>query len=326
MHIKLTSINGTIIYEDNNDHFENGVLRLLSLDKDSFKKWIELSELSNGKNLIESLAKGFANLKKYNKSINIWYDFIAENECFGINKNICGDIAFLMKKDGDKYIREFNPPIYEKEYFEGNKFISGGYEKYLKQSVWRLEKATRQVNEISHITKLNKANVLDIGSGYGYFRKALDNAGYIHEGIEVSSFAINMTKKLYNFDTYLGTISDYNKKHQNKFDIITMWDIIEHICDYEKFLLDVYFALKQDGFAIIKTPNIICPEIEIFGPYYHLVYISNDGLLNIAKKIGFKPYLSTSVSHLLSGFFSSSKINEWEKSLQGADLIIYLKK
>ena len=39
------------------------------------------------------------------------------------------------------------------------------------------------------LTGLTQGRVLDIGSGYGFFRVALRDAGYEQEGLEVSAFA-----------------------------------------------------------------------------------------------------------------------------------------
>jgi 2-polyprenyl-3-methyl-5-hydroxy-6-metoxy-1,4-benzoquinol methylase len=335
MSIIIQSPNKKITYTDTEAHFENGVLRLLSLERKDFDKWLELSEQSGELQLLPALAKGFEKLrpiKLHHPNKNIWYSAIAENISFGVDKNISGNIAWLVSFNGEKYIRELTPPIYEQQYFEGDKSIAGGYGQYSDQALWRLEKATRQVHEMTEITKLSTGNVLDIGSGYGYFRKALHDAKYNHDGIEISSFAVDVAKNLYNFTTNLGVLSDYVNKFRNKFDIVTLWDVIEHIADYEKFLSDIYDVLRPGGFAIIKTPNIMCPEVDVFGPHYHsfkrehLVYFSNSGLLECANHVGFEPYVSSSVSHLLVGFVGQEQTKIWANSLRGSDLIVYLKK
>jgi len=332
---KVKSPLGKIIYEDDSTHFENAVLRLLSLNIDLFYNWLKLSEETNEKNILTALSKGYQQLKPIKQLYfdrDILCNSIAENINFGIAKNIAGTIGWLVKFNGEKYIRETTPPIYEETYFEGDKSIAGGYGQYLEQADWRLEKAKRQINDIIKITGINSGNVLDVGSGYGYFRKALDDASFKHEGIEISSFACNIAKNLYGFDTHQGIVSDYINKFNNKFDIITLWDVIEHISDYDQFLQNISSMVKSGGFVIIKTPNINCPEVNVFGPHYHsfkrehLVYFSNTSILDCAKKAGLYSHLSLSVSHLLVGFVGEETTNKWAQSLKGSDLIIYLKK
>jgi len=333
--VKIQSKNKLISYEDDIDHFKNGLLTLLSLTESDFQQWLDLSEQSGENNLLKSLEKGFIVLRPLKSKIidrDIWHNSIAENPNFGVAKNIEGNIAWLVKYNGEKYIRETEPPIYEENYFEGDKLVAGGYGQYSEQSNWRLEKATRQVKELIDITNIKSGNVLDIGSGYGYFRKALDDLNFKHDGIEISKFAVDATKQMYGFDTNIGIVSDYLNKFQNKFDIVSLFDVIEHISDTQKFLQDIYSLIKPGGFIIIKTPNIKCPEADVFGAHYHslkrehLVYFSNVGLIDSVTKIGFKHHKSLSNSHLLKGFVGEGVTKKWADSLKGSDLISYFKK
>lgn len=61
-----------------------------------------------------------------------------------------------------------------------------------------------------------------------------------------------------------------------------MFDLIEHLADPERFLEQVAFVLRPGGVLTVKTPNLDCPEAEVFGPHYHslkrehLAYLSAD--------------------------------------------------
>jgi 2-polyprenyl-3-methyl-5-hydroxy-6-metoxy-1,4-benzoquinol methylase len=330
-----------ISYKDTEDHFNNGFLRLLNIDNNFFNQWIMLANTIDG-DLINKLSNSFKQLKslltnisnllvesEFNKQGQIWYT-ITEN--YFIIKSVDNSIAWLAKKNSNKLIRELNPPIYEEDYFEGDLNISGGYGQYTQQSNWRISKALRQVEEIKSITKLSSGKFLDIGSGYGYFRFALNQNNFEHDGIEISNHACQITKSLYGYNNYVGTLNMYCDQLISQYDCITMWDVIEHISNPIEFLFNAYKCLKPNGFLIIKTPNINCPEIDIFGSYYHsfkrehLIYFSKESLINFAEKVGFKTYYSTSISHLLIGFFGEEIINKWANECKGSDLIMYFKK
>jgi 2-polyprenyl-3-methyl-5-hydroxy-6-metoxy-1,4-benzoquinol methylase len=307
----------------------------MSLSELEFIDWINIADKHYDHNILTSLAKGFRELKPINENYcgrDIFINSISENPKYGIARNMIGSIGWLVYFDGSKYIREINPPTYEEEYFEGDKLISGGYGKYLNQSIWRLQKSYRQLDEIIIKTNLSNGSVLDVGSGYGYFRKALEDKGFKHQGLEISEFARKITKELYGFDTLSGYLSDYVDQFSNTFDLITMWDVIEHIADYEGFLQDAAKMLKPGGYLIVKTPNINCPEVDVFGPHYHsfkrehLVYFSHNGLADCARKVGLNLFYSKSISHLLVGFVGESITNEWANKLRGSDLVIYLQK
>jgi 2-polyprenyl-3-methyl-5-hydroxy-6-metoxy-1,4-benzoquinol methylase len=324
-----------IIYQDEKDHFENGVLRLLSLTSIEFMKWIEFSSESNQATLLSQLYSGFNKLKNINNfksNTNFGLIDINTEKSSDYKYLKLNDIALLVKFDGNKFIRETKPPVYEEAYFEGDQQVAGGYGKYLEQERWRSEKANRQVDNLQKITTLTSGTVLDIGSGYGYFRKALEQSNYQHVGIEVSKHACNICKSLYVFDTYNGILNDYVNIFQNKFDIVTLWDVIEHIPDPIQFLSEINSVLKPGGYVVIKTPNINCIEFKLFTSYYHslkrehLTLFSNNSLIDYGKQADLHYHYSTSISHLLKGFFDDNTIHNWENSFQGSDLIMYLKK
>lgn len=325
----MSSINFSfknIKYNDTKDHFQNAVLRLLNLSLDDFYNWINLSDNMYNGSLIDSLSLGFHKYKNIQPYKNkFWFDYIYENNNYGLLLH--NNIAYLCDNYGKV---EINPPIYEDNYFEGDKLISGGYGDYLNQSSWRIEKSNRQLYDIKNITKLTSGVALDVGSGYGFFRKALENNNFIHYGVEISKFAANVSKTIYGFDSFVGNLYDFNT--DIKFDLITLWDVIEHIPDTNSFFIKIFDLLKSDGILVVKTPNIYCPEVNIFGPYYHsfkrehLVYFSANGLQKICNNIGYKTIKLNSISHLLQGFIGKEECNNLENSLQGSDLICYFKK
>lgn len=342
--INITSPNKLISYNDSKDHFENGLLRLLSLDYESFNKWLEYSEHSKG-SLASKLRNGFFKLRNINDQLIdndsliygpqnvsgvILHKNIYGNKSYGIGLSNDNTIGWLI--NSADYSIETNPPFYEEDYFEGNKEIFGGYGKYFQQSNWRLDKAIKQVNDMQNITGITSGKVLDIGSGYGYFRKALSMGGFNHDGIEVSRYAVDIAKDLYNFDTYCGLLSDYCDNLKDTYDVVTLWDVIEHVYNPEKLLEEIYKVVKPGGYVIIKTPNINCLEGYVFGSAYHsfkrehLIYFSNDSLSKYAINAGFSVHESKSISHLLVGFFGKKYIKEVEQKLNGSDLIMYLKK
>lgn len=324
--VDLTSKNGKIHYRDTTDHFENGVLRLLSMNKNDFINWIEASSEFDG-NIFDRLKFGFQKfhpVPDLRLKTGVWFKEISENSDFGIGGN--KDFAWLVDRNGK---RVFDPPSYEENYFEGEQGIIGGYGNYKDQMGWRLEKSDRQVQELLKVCDLPlTAKTMDIGSGYGYFRKALEKAGIRdHYGLEISKHANRISKEEFGFETIEGSVDDLNEQ----FDLITAWDVIEHVSDPLLFLWKVKKHLKPEGIVAIKTPNLDCPELEIFGGHYHsfkrehLVYLSPNWLKKHAEENGFCLLKIQSISHLLSGFVGeeTKKIAE---NLKGSDLVVYLSK
>jgi 2-polyprenyl-3-methyl-5-hydroxy-6-metoxy-1,4-benzoquinol methylase len=250
---------------------------------------------------------------------------------YNVIKSLDGSIAWLAKSVDDRLQREIKPPIYEESYFEGDPQLDGGYGKYAEQAGWRLEKAVRQLNDICQTTGLVTGRALDIGSGYGYFRHALELAGWEHDGLEISKHACQVAKKLYNHQTFNMTLDEYmySSTDSRYYDLITLWDVIEHIAEPIAFLQEATMHLRPGGVLAIKTPNINCPEAEMFGTHYHslkrehLVYFTDKSLQQITKLAGLSTHSITSISHLLKGFVGEKQTKQWEMENRGADLIGY---
>jgi 2-polyprenyl-3-methyl-5-hydroxy-6-metoxy-1,4-benzoquinol methylase len=344
MSVELCSPGGAILYRDSRDHFENALLRLMNLSSEEFDRWLELAEGSDATELLDRLAAGWMQLRPPPLASvadgpvgagpggldgRVWHAAIAESPSHGVA--VCDEQAhaWLVRWDGEQFVRESEPPTYEEEYFEGDKLRAGGYGDYTAQAGWRLEKSARQVREMRERTGLKGGRVLDIGSGYGFFRVALRDAGYEHDGLEISEFARAVASDSYGLDTYGGALEQHWQQWESRFDAVSLFDLIEHLDDPVRFLEQVAHVLRAGGVLGVKTPNIDCPEAEVFGPHYHslkrehLAYFSVRSLTAAAAAAGLEPLHVTTSSHLLVGFVGEQQIGEWEQSDRGADIVAW---
>src|SRR5438270_448002 len=122
------------------------------------------------------------------------------------------------------------PPEYDEDYFEGHD-PTGVYSDYDADAEWRIEKARGLLGELDRLTPLRGGRALDVGSGYGYFRVALDEHGIRHAGIDVSRHAIRAAKRKYGFETLDGALSSHLDRLAGRFDLVTLWDVLEHVPD-----------------------------------------------------------------------------------------------
>lgn len=99
--------------------------------------------------------------------------------------------------------------------------------------------------------------LLDVGCGLGYFVKKVSSyPGWQAIGYEISKAAVEFaTTRLNLRHVFCGKVeeSDFPGKH---FDIISLWDVIEHIPDPHSLLAYLLSILKDAGFLFIHTPNV----------------------------------------------------------------------
>jgi 2-polyprenyl-3-methyl-5-hydroxy-6-metoxy-1,4-benzoquinol methylase len=343
MSVSLVSPGGEVRYHDSHDHYENGLLRLLNLSHEEFERWLELAERSRGPGILARLREGWVLLRPRPHAPatgpvgrgprelagRLWLAAIAETPSHGVAVSDAAHLGWLVRWDGSCFARETEPPSYEEEYFEGDKLRAGGYGDYTAQAGWRLEKSARQVREMRERTGVQTGRVLDVGSGYGFFRVALGAAGYEHDGLEVSEFARAVAARQYGLPTYSGTLEEHWADWESRYDAVTLFDLIEHLADPVRFLEQVAFILRPGGVLGVKTPNLDCPEAEIFGAHYHslkrehLAFFSAESLTAAAAAAGFEPVHVATTSHLLGGFVGREQTLAWERELQGADVVAW---
>ncbi len=112
------------------------------------------------------------------------------------------------------------------------------------------------------VSRRKVKNVLDAGSGIGTYSfwlyKMFPKARIVGEEIDKNkiNFSNKFAKELgfKEIDFYYRDISKvYNKKP--KYDLIVSVDVLEHIKDYRKVLMNFYKQLSSSGFLYIHTPQ-----------------------------------------------------------------------
>jgi len=98
--------------------------------------------------------------------------------------------------------------------------------------------------------------LLDVGAGLGYFvRTICDESDWEAYGCEISAGAVRYAKEVLGVTSIsCGTLEESG--HQpSSFDLITMWDVIEHIPNPDPLLLQIARLLKPQGTLFLHTPN-----------------------------------------------------------------------
>ena len=97
-----------------------------------------------------------------------------------------------------------------------------------------------------------KLKLLDIGCGYGRFLKLAENE-FVTYGIDPSEFVINEARK-YTINTKFEVATILSYKPEIKFDVITAFDVLEHVPEIEKAIGQIKSWLKPGGIFFCAVP------------------------------------------------------------------------
>lgn len=96
---------------------------------------------------------------------------------------------------------------------------------------------------------------LDIGCSYGIAVRAAGNMGFEAFGVEPTKRAAQYARKNLQLNVSHGTVTDAHFPSKY-FDVISMYDVLEHIPKFTNELKEVHRILKPDGVLAIQSPNI----------------------------------------------------------------------
>lgn len=150
--------------------------------------------------------------------------------------------------------------------------------------------------------------LLDIGCGTGLFLKSCTDAGLNVSGIDVSQNALNFAMDNYNLDVSDKKLDDLLNEGR-KYDMITMWHVLEHIINPVEELKKVKGILKEGGLLIVEVPNLNSIKFKLSGhkwkggnhPLYHRSFFTAATLKQTLQKSGFGKIEIRNLPYILDG-------------------------
>lgn len=137
-----------------------------------------------------------------------------------------------------------------------------------------------------YLKKGDQNKILDVGCGTGANFKVLSKFGDV-EGVDNKKEALDFCQSKGFKNVFLDNARHLNFQDES-FNLLTAFDLLEHLEDDEKALSEFHRVLKKDGFLFILVPA--CPFLwsehdEALG---HQRRYSKSELEKKLKKVGFK--------------------------------------
>ncbi len=205
-------------------------------------------------------------------------------QCKKCNLYVTGEVeSEVIKKTKSIYNKEFWG---ENNLWDAKTLIENNYADIDSQG-----KKRHWISQFKYCKPFLEKNVsiLEIGAGQGQATYWFDKKGFSVTAIEPDENNVKLiNQKLNNSHCIIGSAENFDIKE--KFDVIWMSHVLEHLTNPMQFFKNIQKNLKPNGIFFIEVPN--CENSAMLNSSIHLVphtfHFSKNSLMNLAKKSGFK--------------------------------------
>jgi 2-polyprenyl-3-methyl-5-hydroxy-6-metoxy-1,4-benzoquinol methylase len=122
---------------------------------------------------------------------------------------------------------------------------------------WSVSRMPMYEDFVGRFMAGRSGSVIDMGCGLGFFvQYATRFPGWEAHGCEISPAAVRYAReKLGLTKIHCGRLDEVKLPEQS-FDIVTMWDVLDHLLEPDAILQKCRSLIKPNGFCFIRTPNI----------------------------------------------------------------------
>jgi SAM-dependent methyltransferase len=140
---------------------------------------------------------------------------------------------------------------------------------------------------------LESGRLLDVGCGSGDFLLGMQERGWQVHGLDISPEAVALARQN-GLDVFLGQLFEAPFE-DHSFDLVTMWDVLEHLHDPAAYLAQLARLLKPGGRFVVTLPNPRSVDFRLFGQVWtgldvprHLYVFSRPVLSALLCRAGLK--------------------------------------
>lgn len=172
----------------------------------------------------------------------------------------CG-LIYQNPRPTPEEIGQFYPPEYENFEVDQEKKKSSRLMQRVMQ--YGINKRRRAV-----LREKTSGSLLDVGCATGIFLETMRAVpGWQLKGVEISDHAASIAREQKNLDVVTGTL-EQAKFTDGQFDVVTLWDVLEHLHDPAGSLREIRRILKPGGVLVFRVPNGGSLDARLFGPYW----------------------------------------------------------
>lgn len=169
-------------------------------------------------------------------------------------------------------------------YYKSEDYISHtDKQESLQDQVYQFVKSKMLSRKAEWIEKeIPNGRIFDYGCGTGSFVEYMASRGWSSYGIEPDDDARRIAQKKCKH-----VYKNLNEIHNQKFSVITLWHVLEHVPDYLEILQRLISFLEPEGILIIAVPNHASYDAHYYKNLWaawdvprHLWHFTSDGIKN----------------------------------------------
>lgn len=213
---------------------------------------------------------------------------------------ICGSRSWAQYLPDLQICQKCSLVIAEDKYFKLNSkklYSSASFFNHAVYANYDLEKKALEKNFKNRLKEIrrfkNNGKLLDIGCASGYFLN-IAKQYFTSEGVDLDPKVTEFAAKFSSCKIHTGDFLNQTFKNSS-FDVITLFDTIEHLKKPKHYIAKSHQLLKKGGIIAIETGDIsgFLPTIQkrkwrLIFPPFHLFYFSTNTLKKLLEQNGFQ--------------------------------------
>jgi SAM-dependent methyltransferase len=184
------------------------------------------------------------------------------------------------------------PTIAQMHAYVEAEYKSGVYNDYVAAAALKALTFSRRARLIAE--RVRGGRLLDVGASAGFFVEQAVKAGFDAYGVELSSEAVGKAPPEIRARLTVGDVNALALGGVAPFDVITAFDLVEHVFDPVAFLQELRRVARPGALIAITTPDaghvlryVLRARWPMFQPMQHTVLFSRRGLRLALAKAGY---------------------------------------